>query len=32
MEAWTIDYESYRMILETVKLMDGKDFKIAVKF
>ncbi|MFT4771549.1 MAG: hypothetical protein ACI9CP_001461 [Cryomorphaceae bacterium] len=32
MEEWTIDYESYRMILETVKLMDGKDFKIAVKF
>lgn len=32
MEAWTIDYESYRMILETVKLMDGKDFKIAIKF
>lgn len=32
MEAWTIDYESYRMILETIKLMDGKDFKIAIKF
>jgi len=32
MEEWTIDYESYRMILETVKLMDGKDFKIAIKF
>lgn len=32
MEVWTIDYESYRMILETIKLMDGKDFKIAIKF
>jgi len=32
MDTWTIDYESYRMILETVKLMDGKDFKIALRF
>lgn len=31
METWTIDYESYRMILETIKLMDGKDFKIALR-
>lgn len=29
METWTIDYESYRMVLETVKMMDGKDFKIS---
>lgn len=30
MKAWSIDYESYRMILETIKLMDGQDFKIAL--
>lgn len=32
MDTWTIDYESYRMVLETIKLMDGKDFKIAIRF
>jgi hypothetical protein len=32
MESWTIDYESYRMVLETVKMMDGKDFKIAINY